>query len=81
MKVPRDLDARKLVNALKARLGYELTRQEGSHMRLTTQQNGRHSVTIPAHNPVKVGTLARILDQVAGHFNISRGELLTLLFD
>jgi predicted RNA binding protein YcfA (HicA-like mRNA interferase family) len=81
MKLPRDLDARKLVNALKARLGYELTRQDGSHMRLTTFQNGKHSVTVPAHNPVKVGTLAKILDQVAEHFDISRSELLTLLFD
>jgi predicted RNA binding protein YcfA (HicA-like mRNA interferase family) len=81
MKLPRDLDARKLVNALKAQLGYETTRQEGSHIRLTTVQNGKHSVTVPAHNPIKVGTLARILDQVAGHFQISRGELLRRLFE
>lgn len=81
MKLPRDLDARRLVNALKARLGYELTRQEGSHMRLTTHQNGKHSVTVPAHDPVRVGTLATILDQVAKHFEITRAELLTLLFN
>jgi predicted RNA binding protein YcfA (HicA-like mRNA interferase family) len=81
MKLPRDMDSRRLINALGARFGYEVTRQEGSHIRLTTLQNGKHSVTVPAHNPLKVGTLAKILDQVAAHFQISRGELLTLLFD
>jgi predicted RNA binding protein YcfA (HicA-like mRNA interferase family) len=81
MKLPRDLDSRRLINALGARLGYEVTRQGGSHIPLTTLQNGKHSVTVPAYNPVKVGTLAKILDQVAAHFQISRGELLALLFD
>jgi predicted RNA binding protein YcfA (HicA-like mRNA interferase family) len=81
MKLPRDLDGWELVNALKARLGYELTRQQGSHMRLTTLRGGKHSVTVPAHNPVRVGTLAKILDQVAGHFRITRDELLKMLFD
>jgi predicted RNA binding protein YcfA (HicA-like mRNA interferase family) len=80
MKLPRDLDARKLVNALEAQLGYEITRQVGSHIRLTTVENGKHSVTVPAHNPIRVGTLAKILDEVAGHFQVSRGELLTRLF-
>jgi predicted RNA binding protein YcfA (HicA-like mRNA interferase family) len=29
------------------RLGYQVTRQTGSHLRLTTDEGGRHHVTIP----------------------------------
>lgn len=46
MKLPRDLSSDELVKAL-ARLGYEVNRQAGSHIRLTTQRDGEHHVTIP----------------------------------
>ena len=46
MKTPRDIDADELV-AFLARYGYAVTRQTGSHMRLTTQQRGEHHITIP----------------------------------
>lgn len=46
MKLPRDLDGRGFARALRS-LGYEITRQTGSHMRLTTQQGGEHHLTIP----------------------------------
>ena len=45
-------------------------------MRLTTAQGGEHHVTIPRHSPLRIGTLAAVLDAVAAHFGISRGELL-----
>jgi hypothetical protein len=35
------------------------------------------TITIPRHDPVRIGTLAAILDDVAEHFEISRDELLT----
>lgn len=76
MKLPRDLSGDGLAKALRA-VGYKETRQTGSHMRLTTTENGEHHVTIPRHNPLRVGTLAAILDDVAAHFGISRGELVT----
>jgi predicted RNA binding protein YcfA (HicA-like mRNA interferase family) len=79
MKLPRDLSGADLAKALR-RLGYETTRQTGSHLRLTTSQGGQHHVTIPNHTPLKVGTLAAILGDVAGHFAISRDELLQRLF-
>ncbi len=78
MKLLRDLSGGDLAKRLKA-LGYEVTRQTGSHMRLTTGQGGEHHVTIPRHDPLRIGTLAAILDDVAGHFGISRGELLVKL--
>jgi len=78
MKLPRDLTGLQLVKILEA-LGYQVTRQTGSHIRLTTTQNGEHHITIPAHNPLKTGTLSAILNDVAQHFNISRDELLNRL--
>jgi len=39
MKLPRDLSGDDLAAVLR-KLGYQVTRQTGSHMRLTTQQNG-----------------------------------------
>jgi len=80
MRLPRDLSGRDLAQALKA-FGYNVSRQTGSHIRLTTQQGGgEHHVTIPAHNPMRVGTLAAILSDVAEHFEISREQVAQQLF-
>jgi hypothetical protein len=49
-------------------------------MRLTTQQHGEHHVTIPNHDPLRIGTLAGILADVAEHFKITREELSERLF-
>jgi predicted RNA binding protein YcfA (HicA-like mRNA interferase family) len=79
LKLPRDLSGLELVNAL-ARLGYEVSHQKGSHIRLTTQQNGEHHITVPAHDQIKIGTLNAILKDVAAHAALTRDELLALLF-
>lgn len=79
MKLPRDLSGRELVQAL-ARLGYEVSHQTGSHIRLTTQRNREHHVTVPAHDPIKIGTLNAILRDVSTHAGLSREELLIKLF-
>ncbi len=76
MKLPRDVSGDTLAKALKA-LGYQVTRQTGSHLRLTTTAGGEQHVTVPRHDPLRIGTFAAILDDVAMHFNISRDELLT----
>ncbi len=55
---------------------YEISRQNGSHIRLTTEENGQHHITIPAHNPLKIGTLSAILGDVASHFDITKEEVL-----
>ena len=75
MKLPRDLSARDLITALR-RYDYIQVRQESSHVRLTTQTNGEHHVTIPMHNPIKPGTLNNILKDIAAHRGVSRDELL-----
>jgi predicted RNA binding protein YcfA (HicA-like mRNA interferase family) len=60
VRLPRDLDGRDLAKALR-QFGYEISRQTGSHIRLTTHAGGEHHLTIPDHNPLRVGTLAAIL--------------------
>ena len=78
MKLPRDVDASQLVKALRA-LGYERVRQDGSHIRLTSQVSGTHHITIPNHSPIKLGTLAAILRTIAAHHGLTTEELLRLL--
>ncbi len=80
MRLPRDVDGQALARALLS-LGYETDRQSGSHIRLTTQRGGEHHVTVPAHKPLKVGTLAAILGEVAAHFDLTREELQDRLFN
>ena len=79
MKLPRDLTGRELAKALES-LGYKIDHQTGSHLRLTTQKNGEHHITIPNHSPIKVGTLSAILKDVAEHFDLTRDELLQQMF-
>ena len=49
-------------------------------MRLTTTERGEHHVTVPAHDALRVGTLAGILGDVAAHFDMSREDLARKLF-
>ncbi len=79
MRIPRDLTGKDLIKAL-VKLGYEVTRQSGSHIRLSTSSNGTHHITIPDHRPIKVGTLSGILGDIAAHHQMTREELLNLLF-
>ena len=75
MKLPRDVDGPRLVKALRV-LGYEPTRQKGSHIRVTTERDGENHEVIPAHDPIKAGTLASILKHIAAHHGMNVEELL-----
>lgn len=78
MKLPRDLSGPELAKAL-GRLGYSASRQVGSHLRLTREGPTQHHVTIPLHDPLRPGTLAAILDEVASALHIDRAELIRKL--
>jgi len=79
MRIPRDLSGQELTGLLK-RYGYQITRLTGSHLRLTTTIKGEHDITIPKHKPLKVGTLGRILSDVASYLKVSRKTLIRELF-
>lgn len=71
MKLPRDISGSEVVKALR-RLGFEVTRQEGSHIRMS--KGGCH-VTVPNHKALLPKTLQSILKQA----NITREEFLEVL--
>ena len=79
MKIPRNVNGGDLVRALRV-LGYERVRQDGSHIRLTTEVNGTHHFTVPNHRPLKTGTLlGGVLKPVAAHHKLTVEELLAKL--
>jgi predicted RNA binding protein YcfA (HicA-like mRNA interferase family) len=80
MKLPRDLSGTDLVRRLE-RLGYSVTRQTGSHLRLTCPTPELHHITIPAHNPLRIGPLAAILGEIDKQQGLSREDLLRRLFE
>ena len=79
MRLPRDVSGQELAKRLE-RFGYTVTRQTGSHMRLTTMRGGEHHITIPRHGSLRVGTLSAIVREVADHLGMSREQLLKELF-
>lgn len=78
MKLPRDVEPRALVHALGV-MGYEPTRQTGSHIRITTHLGGELHQVIPDHGPIKIGTLHAILAGIAADHAITVDELLAKL--
>jgi len=78
VKTPRDVCGPDLAKALRV-LGYEKVRQDGSHIRLTTNVDGQFHVTVPNHDPIKVGTLRSIIKLVAEHHSITPEDLLDQL--
>jgi predicted RNA binding protein YcfA (HicA-like mRNA interferase family) len=79
MRLPRDVSGGDLTKALRL-LGYWVTRQTGSHVRLTTRQDGEHHVTVPNHAQLRIGTLNGVLAAVARHHGMTREALIDLLF-
>jgi predicted RNA binding protein YcfA (HicA-like mRNA interferase family) len=67
--------------SLLRRHGYEITRQTGSHLRLTSVAKGsEHHITIPRHRHLRVGTLNAILADVASYLDMEREKLVEDLF-
>ena len=80
MRVPRQLSGEDVRKAL-AMLGYEKTRQAGSHVRVTTRTRGEHHVTVPDHKILPLGTLKAILRDVARHFECTADDIASRLFE
>ncbi|MBM4247609.1 MAG: type II toxin-antitoxin system HicA family toxin [Deltaproteobacteria bacterium] len=79
MRLPRDVSGDDLIRAL-AKRGYRVTRQVGSHVRLSViTERGEHHVTVPRHDRLRVGTLAGALQDVAAWLEIDRDDLIAEL--
>ncbi len=79
-KLPRNISSVKLAKLLK-KYGYTLERQTGSHIRLVSKYvNEEHKVTIPAHAPLKIGTLNNILREISNYIGATKEEIAKNLF-
>jgi len=79
-KIPRDISGISLVKLL-TKFGYSLTRQTGSHIRLaSTHKGSEHKITIPAHDPIKIGTMNAILTDIAQYLGVSKQQLVDKIF-
>ncbi len=78
MKLPREVAGERLVRILET-LGYAVTRQKGSHVRLRHDGPPAHSITVPLHKTLKVGTLHAVLSEVAQMRSITFESLVELL--
>ena len=76
MKVPRSLQGRELADYLCRKWGYHEAHQTGSHILLDTDTPTKHRISVPAHKPVRVGTLNNILRAVAQHKGVTREDIL-----
>ncbi|MFQ6071382.1 MAG: type II toxin-antitoxin system HicA family toxin [Methanosarcinales archaeon] len=66
----------KLIKLL-IKLGYEVRRQRGSHVRLRKVTNiGDHNITVPMHKEIAKGTLNDILASVSMWNNIPKDKLI-----
>lgn len=81
MRLPRDLSGRDLAKRLEREYGYRVTRTRGSHTTVTRITDaGRHSVTVPAHRELRLGTLHAILTAVATQLDVPASAVRKQLF-
>ena len=81
MTLPRDLSGDDLVRLLERHYGYKYVRQRGSHMMLCTSIRGEeHSVAVPRHRALKIGTLNSILAYVAEYLGVAPAQVRQELF-
>ena len=59
MRVPRDLSGAQLIKVLCRDWGYRQAHQEGSHVILQTETPGHQRLSVPNHNPLRVGNAQR----------------------
>ena len=81
MKLPRDLSGNEVARLMVRHYGYRVTRTKGSHMTVTlTVGSNRHSVTVPRHRDVRVGTLDGIIADVAEFLALPKQAVREKLF-
>ena len=80
MKLPRDTGGEELAILL-GKYNYQIIRQTGSHIRLTSNIKGtEHHITIPRHKSIKLGTLNDIINDVTSYLEIDKKEIIGNLF-
>lgn len=79
-KIPRDINGQKLCRLLN-KFDFKITRQTGSHIRLTSNYSDiEFHITIPNHDPIKIGTLNKILKEISDYLKKSKDDLVKEIF-
>ncbi len=83
MRLPRDLSGDEVVRLLVRHFEYQIIRTRGSHVtvRRETSSDPSHSVTVPQHRNLKVGTLDAIVSDVAMDLGLPKAEVRDTLFN
>ena len=76
MKLPRNLSGADLIKLLCKHYGYRHVNQEGSHVILETSHPRQHRISLPDHNPLRIGTLNAILRAVANVQGVEKEDIL-----
>lgn len=79
MKLPRDVKGSHLANILCRQWSYQVIYQQGSHIILETDSPKRQRISIPNHNPLRLGTLNSILRSVSLHKGVSKADMIDSL--
>ena len=76
MRIPRNVYGRDRADHLCKQWEYHESHQTGSHIILDSETPSHHRIPIPAHKPIRVGTLSAILQAIARHKNVTRDDIL-----
>jgi predicted RNA binding protein YcfA (HicA-like mRNA interferase family) len=76
VRIPRNVYGRDLADHLCKQWEYRESHQTGSHIILDSETPSHHRIPIPAHKPIRVGTLSAILQAIARHKNVTRDDIL-----
>jgi len=72
MKIPRDVSGRHIADILCRQWQYAQVHQVGSHIILETSEPAHQRISIPDHDPLRLGTFSSILRVVAQHKGVTR---------
>jgi len=79
MKIPRDIKGTHLADILCRQWDYEVVHQQGSHIILETELPHHQRISIPNHNPLRLGTLNNILRSISRHKGVTKTDIINTL--
>jgi len=79
VRIPKDIYGRDFANHLIRRWDFREVRQTGSHIILKTETPTGRTLSVPAHKPLKPGTLKSLLEDTANHKSVSVEAILQKL--
>jgi predicted RNA binding protein YcfA (HicA-like mRNA interferase family) len=79
LKIPKDIYGRDFADHLIRHWEFVQTRQNGSHILLRTERPSGMTVSVPAHKPMRPGTLRQLIVDIAEHKSVALEEILRKL--